>query len=61
MREELAARKAVELIAARATPIPVARAQAREQLWTPEKVKDEREPAAPAGKLWTPTDQRSAS
>jgi trigger factor len=61
VREELAARKAVELIAARATPIPVARAQAREQLWTPEKVKDEREPAAPAGKLWTPTGQRSAS
>jgi trigger factor len=54
MREELAARKAVELIAARAKPIPMAQAQAREQLWTPEQVRGEREPAAPPGRLWTP-------
>ena len=35
VREDLAARKAVELIAAQATPISVAQAQAREELWTP--------------------------
>ncbi len=37
LREDLAARQAVELIATAATPIPVAQAQAREELWTPEK------------------------
>jgi trigger factor len=61
VREDLAAREAVELIAATATPIPVAQAQAREELWTPGKVRGERDSAAPAGRLWTPTDQRSAS
>jgi len=54
VREELAARKAIELIAACATPIPVAQAKAREQLWTPEKVKDEPGAAVQAGRLWTP-------
>jgi trigger factor len=60
VREDLAARKAIELIAARATPISVDRAQAREQLWTPEQARAgksaEKAAAAPAG-LWTPTDQ----
>jgi len=52
-----------ELIAARATPIPVEQARARERIWTPEKVHDEVEDlgAATPGRLWTPTDQRSAS
>jgi trigger factor len=58
VREDLTARKAIDLIAAEATPIPVAQAQAREQLWTPEKT-----PATAAGaqdaagepaRLWTP-------
>jgi trigger factor len=48
LREDLAARQAIDLIAASAKPIPVEQAQAREQLWTPEKDKDE-QPA-----LWTP-------
>jgi trigger factor len=66
LREDLAARMAVELIASRATPISVGQAQAREQLWTPEQGAEAREavasPAAAApGKLWTPTDPRSAS
>jgi len=63
VREDLAARQAVELIAERATPISVEVAQAREQLWTPERqapVVQADAAAAPAG-LWTPTDQRSAS
>jgi trigger factor len=59
VREDLAARMAVELIAARATPISVAQAKAREELWTPEQVQDPQ--AAVAGQLWTPTNQRSAS
>ena len=54
VREDLAARQAVELIATRATPIPVAQAQAREELWTPEKAADEQDPAAAPGRLWTP-------
>ena len=41
VREDLAARKAVELIAERAKPIPVEQAQAREQLWTPEQERAE--------------------
>jgi hypothetical protein len=65
LREELAVRKAIDLIAASATPIPLARAQAREQLWTPEKQAGGSVAGAgaaePAGRLWTPTDQASAS
>jgi trigger factor len=61
VREDLAARKAVELIAAKAKAIPVAQAQAREDLWTPEKDKDEQDVAAQPPRLWTPTDSRSAS
>ena len=59
VREDLAARKAIELIAARAKPIPPAQAQAREQLWTPEKLEDAKAPEP--GALWTPADRSSAS
>jgi trigger factor len=65
IREDLAARRAIELIAAQAQPIPIEQARAREQLWTPEKERAERareeqvqevaqagEPAP--GGLWTP-------
>ena len=57
VREDLAARQAIDLLAERAKPIPVAQAQAREALWTPEK--DEREggeegAGAAGGRLWTP-------
>jgi len=54
LREDLAARQAIELIASAATPIPVAQAQAREELWTPEKAAEEQDPAAAPGRLWTP-------
>ena len=50
LREDLAARQAMELIAEAATPISIEQAQAREKLWTPEK---ESMPEAGAG-LWTP-------
>jgi trigger factor len=65
VREDLAARKAVELLAQRATPISVEQAQAREQLWTPEKAggegAGEQEAVGAPGRLWTPTDPRSTS
>jgi trigger factor len=55
VREDLAAREAIDLIASEAKPIPLAQAQAREKLWTPEKdaeaaVKE----TAEASRLWTP-------
>jgi trigger factor len=54
LREDLAARQAVALIAARATPIPVAEAQAKERLWTPAKARENEEGAAASSGLWTP-------
>jgi trigger factor len=39
VREDLAARKAVEFLAERAKPISVEQAAAREQLWTPEQAR----------------------
>jgi trigger factor len=61
VREDLAARQAIDLVAAAAKPIPLAQAQAREQLWTPEKAQQAAAVAtapsdsgdAPA-RLWTP-------
>ena len=60
LREDLAARQAIDLLAAEAVPIPLAQAQAREQLWTPEKAeagetgsKAGAEASTPA-RLWTP-------
>ncbi len=54
VREELAARQAVELIAAEAKPIPLEQAEAREKLWTPEKEQQEEAGESSGGKLWTP-------
>jgi trigger factor len=56
VREDLAARKAVELIAARSTPIPLEQAQAREQIWTPEQEREQAGAVAAPAKLWTPGD-----
>jgi trigger factor len=65
LREDLAARRAMELIAQAAKPIPIEQARARERLWTPakeraEQVQQVREDAVVqetghgAGGLWTP-------
>jgi trigger factor len=60
VREDLAARQAIDLIAAAAKPIPLAQAQAREQLWTPAKADEstsagaEGEQAGAPARLWTP-------
>jgi trigger factor len=50
VREDIRARKAIELVAESAKPIPLEQAKAREEIWTPEKEKEG------AGKLWTPGD-----
>jgi trigger factor len=51
LREEVLARKAIDLVAESAKPIPVEQAAAREKLWTPEKgAKEEDKPS----ELWTP-------
>jgi len=65
-REDLAARQAIDLIAAAAKPIPLAQAQAREQLWTPAKAAQASagagaESAEAPARLWTPTDQGPGS
>jgi trigger factor len=49
LREDIAMRKAVDLLVAEARPIAAAKAEARERLWTPEK---EREEAS--AQIWTP-------
>ena len=49
LREDIAMRKAVDLVTEHATPIPVEQAQAREKLWTPEK-----EESAKPTQIWTP-------
>jgi trigger factor len=49
-RREVAARQAIDLLVAEATPITVEQAKAREKLWTPGKEAAERG----SGQLWTP-------
>jgi trigger factor len=49
--EEVRMRKAAELVAESAKPIPAEQAAARDKLWTPEKESGEE---APEGALWTP-------
>jgi trigger factor len=61
VREDLAARSAIDAIASSARPIPVAQAQAREQLWTPEKAAGAQDEAAAPARLWTPADPGSTS
>jgi trigger factor len=62
LREQEAARRALQQLAERATPISVAQAHAREKLWTPERERVA-EPAAAAapGRLWTPDDPAPGS
>jgi trigger factor len=47
-KDDLRMRQALELIAEQAKPIPMEQAQAREEIWTPEKEREEK------GGLWTP-------
>ena len=50
LREDIAMRKAVDLVVESAKPIEAERAAAREKLWTPEKDRE----TQGAGRLWTP-------
>jgi trigger factor len=49
LREDIAMRKAVDLLVDSAKPIPVEQAQARDKLWTPEKEAEEK-----PSQIWTP-------
>jgi trigger factor len=51
VREDIRIRKAIDVLAESAKPIPLAQAEARERLWTPEK---ERAEAGEGAGLWTP-------
>jgi trigger factor len=50
LRDDVAARKAVELLVSEAKPISVEQAKARQKLWTPGR----EETAEGSGQLWTP-------
>jgi trigger factor len=55
LRDEVRLRKAAELIAEQAKPIPKAQADAREAIWTPDKEPDDQGgTAGKPGELWTP-------
>ncbi len=49
VREDIEVRKAIDVVADSAVPIPLEQAEAREKIWTPEKEKEEEK-----GELWTP-------
>ncbi|HEX8753433.1 MAG TPA: trigger factor [Solirubrobacterales bacterium] len=55
VREDIRARKAIDLVAEAAKPIPLEQAEAREKIWTPEKEKESEQEGG--GKLWTPGDE----
>ena len=50
VRDDIRVRKAIDLVAEAAIAIPLGQAEAREQIWTPEKERQA------AGGLWTPDD-----
>jgi trigger factor len=51
IRDDIRFRKAIDLVAESAKPIPLEQAEAREKIWTPEKERQE------AGSLWTPDSE----
>ena len=56
LRDEVRMRRAVDVIADSANPIPLEQADARERIWTPDKEAEQESSArtAEAGELWTP-------
>jgi trigger factor len=54
LREDIAMRKAVDVLVESAKPIPLEQAEARDKLWTPEKEKGEQG----TGEIWTPGSSR---
>jgi trigger factor len=55
LREDLRLSAALDRIASEVEPIPLAQAEARKQIWTPEKEKQ-----SPPTKLWTPGSKETA-
>lgn len=55
LRQDLAQRQALDLVAESAAPISIEQAQARDKLWTPGREEDA--VGASAGELWTPGQQ----
>jgi len=51
VREDIQVRKAIDIVADSAKPIPLEQAEAREKIWTPEKEEEEK-----PSELWTPGD-----
>jgi len=51
VRKDIQVRKAIDIVAESAKPIPPEQAEAREQIWTPEKEAEEK-----PSELWTPGD-----
>jgi trigger factor len=49
LREDIAMRKAVDMLVESAKPIPLEQAEARDKLWTPEKEAEEK-----SSQIWTP-------
>jgi trigger factor len=49
VREDIQVRKAIDIVAESAKPIPLEQAEAREKIWTPEKEAEEK-----PSELWTP-------
>jgi trigger factor len=54
LRSEVRLRKAADVIAGSAKPIPAEQAAARDKLWTPEKEQAETETEKAEAGLWTP-------
>jgi trigger factor len=52
VREDIQVRKAIDIVADSAKPIPLEQAEAREKIWTPEKEAEEK-----PSELWTPGDE----
>ena len=52
VREDIQVRKAIDVVADSAKPIPLEQAEAREKIWTPEKEAEEK-----PSELWTPGDE----
>jgi trigger factor len=52
VREDIQVRKAIDIVADSAKPIPHEQAEARDKIWTPEKEEEEK-----PSELWTPGDE----
>ena len=58
LRDEVRLRKAAELIADAAKPIPLEQAEAREKIWTPDKERPSPRPPSGRGRGGRPLDAR---